>query len=160
MHPQNKIPKNLEQYDSNFMLGSDSKDLLWIDSFDNRLSIGGLAWIKENRNNKNLRRLPDRAASLLPEAVAELSYCPAGVYISFITDSPCISVRIQVADTTPMMHMPATGMAGAELLCRSADTWYPVATVVPSPDETFFRRDVFEGGDPSAKEFRLYLPLY
>lgn len=151
---------SIEKIDSNLRVEAGSKDLMWVDAFDKRIEIRGLAWIEENRKNKNLRRLPDRAASSVPQAVSILSHCTAGVFLSFLSNSKNISVRMQLADITPMMHMPATGMAGAELLCREQNQWYPLATVIPSPNENQFTRDVFERSSSKEMEFRLYLPLY
>lgn len=86
--------------------------------------------------------------------------CPAGVHLAFFTDSAELSVRMEAADTAPMGHMPATGMAGAELYFREEGRWYPLATARPSVTEPKFEANLFRNVPRRLREYRLYLPLY
>lgn len=150
----------LEQLDSNFQTKSAGDGLQWLDAFDPRLSLRGLAWPTENRKRRNFRRLPDRAAAGLSEGVQVLSHCPAGVFVSFFTDASAISVRMTQGDLEPMDHMPATGMSGAELYLRVGPTWHPMAVARPALDQITFTRALVEDAPKERREYRLYLPLY
>jgi lysophospholipase L1-like esterase len=92
--------------------------------------------------------------------VKVLSRFSSGVFLSFFTDSPDISIRLRVSDASPMIHMPATGMAGAELFIRTLGRWHPAAVAKPDPAEVHFQRPLLEGASPLMRECRIYLPLY
>jgi lysophospholipase L1-like esterase len=150
----------LDQIDRNFQVQAGKSKLQWLDAFDRRLSLGGLAWPGDNRKKKHFRRLPDRAEKTLSEGVRILSCCPAGVFVSCFTDSPDISIRMKVADLGQMDHMTATGMSGAELYFREAGIWHPAGVARPSLTETTFERSLMEDAPRRFREFRVYLPLY
>lgn len=136
------------------------KKLLWLDAFDRRLALRGLAWMDENRAAKQFRRFPDRAEKYASKAVKELSHCTAGVFLSFFTDSAEISVRMKVANHTPMTHMPSTGMVGAELFFKENNAWHPATTARPAASDTSFEGQLFHSALPKLCEYRLYFPLY
>jgi hypothetical protein len=150
----------IEDIDPNFGGKSAKASLKWIDAFDRRLALRGFAWVAENRKKKNFRRLPDRKAKQFSEGVQLLSHHPAGGFLSFFTDSADVSVRMTVSDAAPMNHMPATGMAGAELFFRDGPTWIPAGTVIPHQTDTTFTSLLLENGPKIRREYRLYLPLY
>lgn len=158
--PSARSSPRVEQLDRNFQLEAGTRPLLWLDAFDRRLALRGLAWLSGNRRKKHFRRLPDRADKNLSEAVCHLSHCPAGVFVSFVTDSTDIAVRMKVANLDQMDHMAATGMSGAELYFREGDSWHPSATARPCLTETAFERHLIEDAPRKNREFRLYLPLY
>lgn len=153
-------PKRLEQLDQNFQSHPGRKSVCWIDAFDKRVALRGLGWLRENRRRKQFRRLPDRAAAGLSEAVQLLSHCPAGVFLSFFTDSPDLSVRLTLKNTDVMSHMPLTGSTGTELYFRNGHQWHPVATLRPSPSEKQTTQSLLEDAPQERREYRLYLPLY
>lgn len=150
----------LKQLDKNFQSKTAKDSLSWIDAFDRRVALRGLAWLSENHRQKSFRRLPDRVAVDLSEAVQGLSYCPASAFLSFFTDSPDISVRMELNDLEMMDHMPATGHSGAELYFRNGSIWYSAAVAKASLTETTFTCSLVEGMPRERCEYRLYLPLY
>jgi hypothetical protein len=150
----------IDQIDNNFRPEACKKPLRWLDAFDRRMALRGLAWISENRNKKHFRRLPDRAERGLSEGVRHLSHCPAGVFLSFFTDATDIAIWMNTANLEQMAHIPATGMSGAELFFREGQSWHPAATALPSLTETGFERHLVEDAPRKLREFRLYLPLY
>lgn len=155
-----KTTRRLEQIDRNFQSKTGEKTLRWIDAFDKKVALRGLAWLKENRRKKSFRRLPDRAAQELSEGVQVLSRFPASAFLSFFTDSADISVRMEIANLEQMDHMPATGQSGAELYFRDGQNWYAAAVAKASLTETTFTRSLIEGATREHREYRIYLPLY
>jgi len=160
MPKPNPPTKRLEQLDRNFQSNAGKASVRWIDAFDKRLAVHGLGWLRENRRDKHFRRLPDRAAASLSEAVQLLSHCPASVFLSFFTNSPDLSVRLTLADTAQRPHMAPTGAAGAELYFRDGHQWHAAATLKPSLSEKQTIQGLLEGAPKERREYRLYLPLY
>lgn len=150
----------VEDIDKNFKASSGKQSLQWIDAFDRRLALRGFAWAVENRKHKNFRRLPDRMDAGLSEGVQFLSHQPASGFLSFFATASDLSVRMTVEDTAQMNHMPATGMAGAELYFRDGSAWIPAGTAIPNQTEVSFTSALIENGPKVRREYRLYLPLY
>ncbi len=132
----------------------------WIDAFDPRLAIRGLGWLEENRRSRSFRRLPDRAADALPLGVQHLSRCPAGVYLSFLTDSRRIAVKATVNNPEQMCHMPRAGSHGVELYVRDGFRWHPAAVAYPDEGSTLLESELVSALSSDLREYRLYLPLY
>ena len=147
----------LDEIDRNFKGITASPDLEWIDAFDPRLAIRGLAWAQENRS---FRRVPERVADSLSSAVQHLSRCPAGGFVAFRTNADEIAVRMANSDTSAMSHMPLTGIAGAELFILEHGAWIPLAVAVPPLANPVFERRLVIGMGSRLREYRLYLPLY
>lgn len=152
--------RSLKDLDPNFRKESGTDHLKWIDAFDRRIAMRGLGWLAENRRRRDFRRIPDRAAGALPEGVQILSHCPAGVYLSFGTDSPDLSVKVQLDGDEWLDNMPATGAGGVELYQRDGLTWCSVAVGSPSMKEQSYIRSLLKNASREPGEYRLYLPLY
>ncbi len=152
--------KKLVELDRNFRVQTTKATLRWHDAFDRRLALRGLAWPTENRRKRSFRRLPDAAEKGLSEAVRHLSRCPAGVFLSFFTDSPDIAIRVVLGGNEQMDHMPATGLSGAELYFRAGAAWHPVGVARPPLDKSAYERPLIEGATRAYRECRVYLPLY
>lgn len=152
--------RSLKDLDPNFRKESGTDHLKWIDAFDRRIAMRGLGWLAENRRRRDFRRIPDRAAGALSEGVQILSHCPAGVYLSFGTDSPDLSVKVQLDGDEWLDNMPATGAGGVELYQRDGLTWCSVAVGSPSMKEQSYIRSLLKNAIREPGEYRLYLPLY
>ena len=154
-------PVRIKELDRNFDLDREGKRLRWIDAFDRRLALRGLGWLKENREQRNFHRLPLRAGKAVPEAVAILGKAPAGVFLSFFTDAPDISVRIRLAQAPHSRpHFALAGSAGAEIYCREGRDWHPAGVALPPPSGTSFQRILIEDAPRQKKEYRVYMPPY
>lgn len=150
----------IEEIDKNFKASIGKKSLQWIDAFDPRLTLRGFGWMAENRKHKSFRRLPDRMEKGLSENVKVLSQQPSSGFLSFFACATDVSVRMTLEDTAQMNHMPATGMAGAELYFRDGLIWIPAGTAIPNQTEVSFTSALIEKGPKVRREYRLYLPLY
>ena len=152
--------RSLKDLDPNFRKETGTDHLKWIDAFDRRIAMRGLGWVAENRRRRDFRRIPDRAAGALSEGVQILSHCPAGVYLSFGTDSPDLSVKVQLDGDEWLDNMPATGAGGVELYRRDGLTWCSVAVGSPSMKAQSYLRPLLKNAIREPGEYRLYLPLY
>lgn len=150
----------LEELDPNFKSARAGDRYLWMDAFDRRLALRGLAWVNENRRQRSFRRLPDRAAGNLSLGLRVLSHCPASAFLSFFTDSPTIAIRFELENATPMHHMPSVGQSGVELYFRNDTTWHPAAVAMPAAGETLVETDLVVNAPRIRRECRIYLPLY
>lgn len=66
-------------------------------------------------------RLPQRAQSVVREAVWNLSRHSSGLSIRFYSNAPQLSVRYGVTGAYSMPHMPATGVSGVDLYAIDSD---------------------------------------
>lgn len=154
-------PKRLDEIDENFkVLPPVVGDIEWIDAFDERLALRGLAWPCENREGRNFRRLPTRAEAGMNDGVKSLLHNPASVFVSFRTNSRKISVKMVNDGVSTMRHMPMTGAAGGELYMKDAGRWLPVATAIPDLTEATFEQELLKNLSGRTREYRFYLPLY
>ena len=65
-------------------------------------------------------RLPGSAKGVVRDAVWRLSQMSTGMFVPFVTNSTMILWNYSLVNSpTPMWHMPASGMHGADLFCRS-----------------------------------------
>jgi len=134
------------------------QELLWLDAFDRRLTIRGLAWLKEN--GKRFSRFPLRAQKLVRPPVWELAQCPASVRVCFRSDTTRLSVRVTNATLPKHAHFPLTGSAGVALYVGEPYRSVPWAFGVPDFDNPSFERALFSGVSKKMREFTLFLPLY
>lgn len=132
----------------------------WIDAFDRCVTLRGLGWKEENLRRKNFHRLPSRPGLPVSRGVKAEMKCPAGVFLSFSTDSPSIAVRIRLRSSVHMNHMTAVGAGGAELFFRDGISWQSAAVAKPSLRGTSYEQFLVQRLLPNLREYRLYLPLY
>ncbi len=146
---------------SSFLPGSDRalwtppKKLVWTDVVD--WPIEGRAFVKRVAPYD---RLPARAKGVVREDVWELSRHSAGMLVRFATNSAALHVRYRLSSATlGMVHMPPTGVSGADLYGRDGKQWRWIDVTRPSKQDVAKR---FFANQPSDKqrEFQVYLPLY
>ena len=127
-------------------------EIVWTDAKD--LTIEGKGWAD---TETFYDRLPARAKALVRPPVWDLSLDSSGYCVRFVTDAPSIHVKWDLRKPQLAMdHMPATGVSGIDVYARLATGgWRFVGTgrVGGQSNEAAF-------GNPGAKEFIAYLPLY
>ena len=105
-------------------------------------------------------RFPTRAKDVVRAPVWDLSRHSAGLSVRFTSNATRIRVRWTVTTARlALPHMPATAVSGLDLYARVDATWYFVGGARPTESPTNDAL-VIAGLTPSAREFRLYLPLY
>jgi|GEM_PF-222667 len=102
-------------------------------------------------------RLPAKAKGVVRAPVWDLSHDSAGLCLRFTTDAAAVKVRWTLRDgNLAMPHMPATGVSGVDLYCRTGSgPWTFVQNGRPAAiaNEASFRV-------PQGAECMLFLPLY
>ena len=103
-------------------------------------------------------RLPAALRPLASDRLRTLQTNTSGGRVRFITDSPCLGIRMQVTDPSGFHHMPYTGFAGIDILLgEGPDTRY-LATCAPPLGQTELDAQVQLPG--TAVLVTVYLPLY
>ncbi|MFT4516257.1 MAG: lysophospholipase L1-like esterase [Planctomycetota bacterium] len=131
------------------------KKLAWTDVVD--WPIEGRAF---DKRLEPYGRLPARAKGVVRDRVWELSRNSAGMLVRFATNSAELHVRYQLSSATlGMVHMPPTGVSGADLYGRDGKQWRWIDVTRPSKQKVGRR---FFANQPTDKnrEFQIYLPLY
>ncbi len=132
-----------------------NEDLVWRAIEPKELEGRGFAEIE-----RAFGRLPNRFEKVVSERIWALSGHAAGLSLAFRTDSTALRVRYRLTSgELAMPHMPATGVSGVDLYgfdarrgWRHAGVSQPVARDVDAL--------LFSGADGTARDYRLYLPLY
>ncbi|HSW00757.1 MAG TPA: SGNH/GDSL hydrolase family protein [Sedimentisphaerales bacterium] len=123
--------------------------------YDGRLVLlEGRGW---EETESHYDRLPAKAKLVVRAPVWDLSRDSAGLCLRFATDAAAIRVRWTLRNgSLAMPHMPATGVSGIDLYCRTdRGRWTFVQNGRPAAisNEASFRV-------PPGAECMLYLPLY
>ncbi|HTL54300.1 MAG TPA: SGNH/GDSL hydrolase family protein, partial [Candidatus Limnocylindrales bacterium] len=124
-----------------------------IDFPDQRLSVHGLPWFKEDE--PALRRLPLRLKDRLRPPVWDLAQDPSGARVRFRTDSTTIGLAAENPGFSNMHHMASVGENGFDLYVGSdyfGSAW---------PDSTGkIAKEWRIGRERKMRSITLYLPLY
>lgn len=137
----------------------------WINPVtDDRIQFYGQGWNHEVLASP-FDRLPAKAENTVRGAVWGLSRNATGIYLSFTTDAPEITVRYQTNPRYEMPHMPATGVSGLDLYVRTptdnALIWcrgrYSFRDTITYTFPSLNTRNPVPG---HTYEYNLYLPLY
>lgn len=100
----------IEKLDSNMSIDQfKDEGFQWHNLKDLPQMVFGFPWF--NRE-KIYRRLPRNPKYEIPEMVDMLAYCTSGGQIRFYTDSRRVAIRVKLAGSANMVHMPATGQCG------------------------------------------------
>ncbi len=105
-------------------------------------------------------RFPAHAKGKVPDSVWDLSHHSAGLCVRFRTDSPSISLRMDLLSAgLGMPHMPPTGVSGFDLYARDdRGKWQWVHSA--RPEAQHVEETLIDGLTPVNREFVGYLPLY
>ncbi len=141
----------MKQYDKNMIIKEPEKGIVWLDA--SALTIEGRGW---DDTEHVYHRLPARAKETVQEVIWNISKCPAGITIRFVTGSPSLEVRWDGFHA--MDHMPATGVSGLDLYVRHENKWKWLAVGRPSGEIN--QAELFCDLPQEPREFMLYLPLY
>lgn len=135
----------------------------WTDPLEAGAGVQGQGW---SELNKTYVRLPDKAESMVRDAVWSLSRNSAGLSIIFRSNAPEIHVKYKVKGGLNMFHMPSTGVSGVDLYATDSEgvrRWCaPDFTASFSKDSILYRYSNIDYFPNASKpyEYHLYLPLY
>ena len=135
----------------------------WWKLADTSMSVmDGQAWQSEIGNGT--QRLPPRAATLVRQAVWDLSQQSAGLSIRFISNAPQIIIRYKITGPLNKPHVPSTAVSGVDLYCTDSDGMLHWASGKYSFKDTI--QYVFDNLRPNdnfhklGREYQLFLPLF
>lgn len=125
------------------------------------LDMGGKGW---SEGVGPFERLPSTALETLDPLASESARLPVGLVVGFRTDAPALRLRWRPLTPEPSVLAPlgAQGRAahGFDLYLRNDKRrWIHVGSAQPTTEATDQERVLFEGLEPTAREFRLYLPI-
>jgi lysophospholipase L1-like esterase len=108
-------------------------------------------------------RLPAKAEQSVRKDVWNLSKNSAGLQLRFRTNADEIIVKYIITDALQFPHMPATGVSGIDLYCKTIDgVWLRAAGRYSFGDTVSWQFTNLLTADQhvSNREYTLYLPLY
>lgn len=105
-------------------------------------------------------RLPKIYKEKIRDLVWDLSKCPSGMSIRFLTNSTKIYVKWSVINSSiaNRNHMAATGVKGVDLYFKKDKNWQYVNTA--RPNGKILEELLVDNMDGEMREYRIYLPLY
>lgn len=120
------------------------------------LRVEGKGWAEAS---EPFDRLPRRAEAEVRPEVWRLARQPAGLHVRFVTNSPELYARWELADEMPeSVYESPTGMAGLDCYGKGPDGWRWVGATtpwkLPDPDGRFNSTTL----DGEEREYMVYLP--
>ncbi|MFA6662387.1 MAG: SGNH/GDSL hydrolase family protein [Bacilli bacterium] len=130
---------------------------------DSKSNIHSTKYISLNNNFLEGRAFPNGFCRLsqdanISAAVTLLSKCPAGMSISFKTDSQFIKIKASLAGGAYMSHMTSVATIGFDIYLKEDNKYtFLNCTKVMSKDYDVV---LLTNLDKKMREFKLYFPLY
>lgn len=113
-------------------------------------------YIRGQAFNEGFCRLPKDA--YVNENVNNLKFHPAGLNISFVTNSKQISLKAKLAGGVYMSHMTGTGQVGFDIYFKHDGKFIYGASTKTSMAE--YEALLLSNLDGNNREYRIYFPLY
>ena len=136
---------------------ADRNGLVWHEPDQAPFQLAGFWWYTRDRL---YRRLPARPAPRLPASVDSLANSTAGGQIRFRSDSRRVAVRVELAGSADMNHMPATGQCGFDLYVGPPGQVRYCSTTKYDHTQTQYQVELFNQPGAEPRHFTLYFPLY
>lgn len=145
----------IEEIDKNFKPATvEGKEVIYFDAMSAPFSLEGFPWYEAG---KPLYRLPqDHQLGVVSDGVYWLGRQTSGGAIRFRTDSPYVTVRAKLRDSSDMNHMTRTGSAGFDIY---KDNVFAGAAQ-PNPQQVELERIIAWSNDGKVHNYLLNLPLY
>lgn len=147
---------NISQIDPNFKVGTRLKEegIRFYDVKQPPFRIYGVFY-----QDGKFRRLPERVAKSVSDAVHHLHAHTAGGRVRFRTDSPYVAIHSKMQNITKMPHFTLAGSAGFDLYTSDGDERY-VKTFMPPYDLEDGYESVITFDTPGMHEVTINFPLY
>lgn len=125
----------------------------WYNNLHENFQIHGLYWFNQN---SSFCRLREQAS--ISDNVNQLAYHPSGAFLSFMTDSPSISLKVKLSSAAYMSHMSACGQCGLDLYFWNGSRFIFLATTKINKSE--YEITIIDHLPKKMRYYRLYLPTY
>jgi len=153
--------KSIEDIDKNFIVPTPTNgDACYLDIKNEPFEVSGLAWFSKE---KEYLRIPLELYSKFNEGIQGLAEFTAGAVLRFKSDSPSISIKVELINGDDLSHMPRTGMSGFDFYIGTGKSKKFIKTAMPGSGETKFEILVVEGLESdieNCNEFTVNFPLY
>lgn len=140
-----------------------AQEITWWNPATNEYPVvSGQFWSDEVQSTYH--RLPQRAENKVRKKVWNLSKQSAGLSIRFQSNAKRIHIRYSLKSGISMPHMPATGVSGLDLYCKSKDgEWqrcWGTYSINTNSKYTFIIEENSDHYTTYGKEYQVFLPLY
>lgn len=142
-----KIDKNMIDGEKN------DASVKWYNNYRKDFQVHGLYWFDQNHSFCRLREQAN-----ISDNVNQLAYHPSGAFLSFMTDSPSISLRVSLSSAAYMSHMSACGQCGLDLYFWDGKDFVFLATTKINKAE--YEITMIDHLPKKMRYYRLYLPTY
>jgi len=105
-----------------------------------------------------LQRLPQKYKKSLRKEVWDLSKNPAGVSVSFSSNTSKLLVKWSLKSHFKMHHMTDVGVSGIDLYHKEGNNWHFLSTGIPT--ELNNEQYLFKGLQKKVRHYKIHLPLY
>ena len=149
----------IEQIDKNFAEKQIDKDgLVYYNCTEKPFSLHGLA---DYHENGAFTRLPISFKNCdgVSAGVRRLMFNTSGGRVRFRTDSKTVAIKAEVAEHTPMNHMPVTGSRGFDLYAKEAGAEKPTFRKTMVSTELCYNIS-YEFDDAQLRDVTINFPLY
>lgn len=136
---------------------SDFAGLEWLSPNNPPFRLSGFYWFKQDAI---YRRLPLSPNYDLPKGVYSLANATAGGQIAFQTDSPRLAIRVELAGSASMYHMPATGQCGFDLYLGDPGEQKYYRTTRFKHTQTSYEFEFYNFPARELRHITLNFPLY
>ena len=105
-------------------------------------------------------RMPEEIAAQVNEGVRDLNLNTAGGRIRFRTDSPYVTVKVELRTVYKASHMPFTGALGMDLYVYDGEEDLYKGSFIPPFEKPERYESVVHFPDAKMREITIHLPLY
>lgn len=151
---------DITKIDKNLAVQSDNADdTVYYDVTKEPFGIFGV--MKPAGDSDKFRRMPTDIAKRVNEGVKMLHSNTAGGRIRFRTDSPYISIKVQMPSVCRFPHMPLTGTSGFDIYRVSSGEQIYLSSFVPPYEMSDGYTSVCGTGDRDCEtDYIINMPLY
>lgn len=136
---------------------TEQSGLKWLSPKEQPFRLSGFPWFSQDNV---YRRLPVKPSYELPAAVNSLANSTAGGQVAFRTDSPKLSIRVELAGRANMYHMPATGQCGFDVYLGEPGDQQYFCTTRYDHSQTSYEVVLYEYADSRQRHVTVNFPLY
>lgn len=129
----------------------------WHDPTESPFTLSGFAWYDQDQI---FRRLPVNPAYEISEPLDQLADCTAGGQIRFRTNASKVAIKVKLAGTANMNHMPSTGQCGFDCYVGGHQQQQFVATSIYNHLEQEYEVTFIDRTETDFIDVTLNFPLY
>ena len=148
---------DISKIDKNFVVETSfTEEVVMFDAECEPFKIYGIF-----KENGRFVRMPYEIAKNVNNGVKDLVFKTAGGRVRFMTDSPYIAIKSEMASVSNMSHMALVGSAGFDLYFEDEELGETyAATYRPAPDMKFGFESIAHIGERKMRMITIHFPTY